>query len=190
MNDPLNRTNAPAIIRLFDVCFKQGVIDAYETGDNFAVQEFISAHFGKWTFGSIGESEDYDWRSFRFVLYRWARENGLTNLAENYIIMIRKPNYLWCLLPYCMWFYLMGAREWLDYPSPSQIEVFKMTSRIHWSPSCKVKRMTRMDFISYMHEACFEYRKFDDELKLVGDNTMDSFCQAVYDLTRAYVTGK
>lgn len=190
MNDPLNRTNAPHIIRLFDACFKQGVIDSCNAADDYSVREFLENHYCKWTFGRVDEPDDYDWRSFRFVLYRWARDYNLTSLAENYIIMIRKPNYLWCLLPYCMWFYMMGIREWLDYPNPQNIGVFKMELRVHWNPHIRTKKMTRMDFISYMHEASFMYKKFDDENKLVCDSTMDSFCQAVYDLTRDYVTGK
>lgn len=190
MKDPLNRANAPAIIRLFDACFRQGVLDSYAAEDDFVVREFLMAHKGKWTFGTVAEPEGHDWRSYRFILYRWARENGLTNLAENYIIMIRKMNYLWCLLPYCLWFYIMGVQEWISYPNTQGIEVFKMHKRTHWDPNQKVKSFTRMDYISYMHEAAFEYKKLADDEKPVGDVTMDSFCQAIYDLTRDYVTRK
>lgn len=188
MRDPLNRANGPAIIRLYDACFKRGVIDACEANDDYAVREFISKHKFKWTFGTIKEPDGVDWRSFRFILYRIARETGLMGLSENYIAMIRKTNYLWCLLPYCMWFYLMGAQEWLAYPSVPQIEIFKSHKRVHWDPNCPVKKFTRMDYISYMHEASFEYRKFDDENKPVTDTLMDSYCNAVFDITKSYVS--
>lgn len=188
MKDPLNRTSGPAIIRLFDVCFKQGVIDACGAGDDYAVRDFVSRHKFKWTFGTISEPEGVDWRSFRFILYRWCREHGITTLAENYIIMIRKQNYLWCLLPYCMWFYLMGAEEWLAYPAASQIEIFKMNNRVHWDPNTPVKKFTRMDYISYMHEAAFAYKKFESEHKPVTDGLMESYCQAIFDLTKNYGT--
>ena len=84
----------------------------------------------------------------------------------------------------------MGVEEWLSYPSATQIEIFKMNKRIHWDPNQPVKRFTRMDYISYMHEACFAYKKLDEENKPVTDTAMDSFCQAVYDLTREYVSRK
>lgn len=188
--DILNRTSAPAIIRMFDVCFKHGVLDAYNMSDDYSVREFVFKHKNKWTFGVIGEHQDFDWRSFRFVLYRWARENGLTTLAENYIIMIRRMDYHWSLLPYCMWFYLMGAQEWLSYPNMSQIELFKLHTRIHWDPSSPVKKFTRMDYISYLHEACHAYKDPDNENKGASDMAMDSFCEALYDLTREYVKRK
>ena len=183
MKDPLNRTNGVAIVRLFDVCFKQGVVDSSEIEDDYAVRDFISKHKFKFTFGTIQEPDGVDWRSFRFIVYRWARENGLTNLAENYIIMIRKTNYLWCLLPYCMWFYLMGAKEWLAYPVQPKLSIFKMHRRIHWDPNSPVKKFTRMDYVSYMHEACFFYKKLDEENMLASVTAMESYCQAIFDLT-------
>lgn len=186
MKDPLNRTNGPAIIRLFDVCFKRGVIDACEIADDYAVRDFISTHKFKWTFGTINEPDGVDWRAYRFILYRWSRESGMTGLAENYIIMIRKTNYLWCLLPFCMWFYLMGAQEWLAYPASHKIEIFKMHKKVHWDPNCPVRAFTRMDYISYMHEAAFAYRKLDEDLKPVTDTLMESYCQAIYDVSRSY----
>ena len=189
MRDPLNRRNAPGIIRLFDTCFRQGVFDACDAGDDCMVRDFVSRHRSSWTFGTILGADEEDWRSFRFIVYRWARENGNTFIAENYLIMIRKTNYLWCILPFCMWFYLMGAEEWLAYPDPTRIQVFKANKRTHWNQNVKVKAMTRMDFISYMHDACFQYRSLEPEKKLVNDLAMDNYCSAVFDLTRPYAKG-
>jgi len=189
MNDsPLNRKNAPSIIRLFDVCLKRGVLDAAGARDDYSVREFILEHKKLFKFGTISEPVGHDWRSYRFVLYRWARENSLTSLAENYIMEIRRQNYVWCLLPYCLWFYIMGAEEWLEYPNASSIEMFKVNGRIHWNPAVVTRQITKMDYISYMHEAAFAYKAMDAEDKLVSDSCIDGFCSAVYDLTRKYAT--
>lgn len=187
--DPLNRKTAPAIIRFYDVCFKRGVIDACEAGDDYAVREFVLEHKPLFSFGTISEPAGHDWRSYRFVLYRWAREHGLTSLAENYIMCIRKQNYLWPFLAYCLWFYIMGAEEWLEFPSQSQVEVFKTNPRIHWDPHAINRQMTRMDFISYMHEAAFAYKAMDDENRLVSNSIIDGFCCAIFDLTTKYAKG-
>lgn len=184
MKDPLSRSNGQSILRLFDVCFKRGVIDARNMCDDYAVSEFVSKHKYRFTFGVIGEPEDIEWRSYRFVLYGWARGNGCSSIAENYVIMIRRLNYLWCLLPYCMWFYLMGAQEWLSFPDSSRIELFKMENRIHWDPNNPVKKFKRMDYVSHLHEAALAYRRIDEEKRPVAAGVMDSFCQAVYDITR------
>ena len=184
MKDPLNRENGQAILRLFDACFKQGVLDAYGAGDDFAVRDFVSRYNGKFTFATFDEPDGIDWRSYRFVLYKWARVNRCSRLAENYVLRIRSLNYLWCLLPYCMWFYMMGAKEWLSFPNSSAIAIFKMRGRVHWDPDDPMKVFKRMDYVSYMHEACAAYDKLDEEDKPVSGRVMASFVEAIYTITR------
>ena len=41
MTPVLNRTTGPQILRLFDVCFKQGVIDAFNFGNDLDAKEFL-----------------------------------------------------------------------------------------------------------------------------------------------------
>ena len=184
MTEALNKNSAASLLRFFDVCFKRGVEEAYRMEDDYAVRDFVFLHESPASFGSLMSSEEVDWRSFRFVLYRWARESNMTPLAENCILAAKRCNYLWCIFPFCMWFYLMGVKEWLGYPSPQPLEVFKMTPRVHWNPKVTPSKITRMDFISYMHEAAFAYRRLDGSAKGVSDRVMDGFCQAVYMLTR------
>ena len=169
------------------MCFKRGVMDACNASDDYLVREFVLSHKHDFKLGTISEPDGHDWRSFRFVLYRWAREAGMSGLAENYIVMIRKPNYMLCFIPYCLWFYIMGAEEWLSYPSAQKIEIFKIHPRIHWDPNSPVKHITRMDLISYMHEAAFAYRKTDESARVIGPGAMDEFIKALYDLTKEYV---
>ena len=64
--------------------------------------------------------------------------------------------------------------------------LFKMHKKVHWDPNCPVRAFTRMDYISYMHEAAFAYRKLDEDLKPVTDTLMESYCQAIYDTSRSY----
>jgi hypothetical protein len=113
----------------------------------------------------------------------------MKNLAENYFFRIRNKNYTWCILPYCMRFYLMGISEWLEYPYPGRKELFKKGSKGHWNPNSAVKTFTRMDIISYLHTFEFEYRKSPEEAHEVSEAAMSSFIQAIYDLSRKYVTG-
>lgn len=187
MKDPLNRTSGPAIVRLFDICFKQGVIDASELNDNAEARAFLSEHKTAFTFGVLLDDSEYDWKTYRFVLYRWARAHRLTPLAENYIMFIRKPNYLWPLLPYCMQFYLMGIEEWLAYPNVTRIELFKGETKTHWDPKSPNKKMTTIDFISNMHNIARAYRHAPEENRYARENLMDGFCLSIYDLTRKYV---
>lgn len=188
MRDPLNRANAPAIFRLFDACFKQGVIDAGKLCDDISAREFVDKHKAAFTFGVLDDEEEYDWRAFRFVLYRWARLYKLNNLAENYILFIKSGSYLWALLPFCMQFYLMGIEEWLEYPDPGRLELFRHSIKIHWNRNQPLRNFTKTDYISYMHEMAFAYRKAPEENRVISPTTMDGYCLALYNLTRKYVT--
>lgn len=185
MSYTLNRKIAPHILRFFDTCFKQGVIDACELGDDMEAKDFLSQRRGDWQFGVLDKPGEVDWQMFRFTLYWWARKAGLKSLAENYIFKIRKKDAVWCFLPYCMRFYLLGIEEWLKYPNQTGIEVFKGTPKVHWDPNADVKKFTKGDYISYLHDFAYEYRSSEVE-KAVPQNVMESFCQAMYDLTRGF----
>lgn len=190
MRDPLNRSSAPQVIRLFDACFKQGVLDAHRVGDDFLAKEFIGKHKGEFTFGLLGDGLEYDWQMFRFTLYRWARMYHLTNLAEAYILFIRSKNYLWAMLPYCMQFYIMGIEEWLAYPNPSRISLFKANAKVHWDVNYPVRKFSTADYVSYMHEIAFAYQRVPEEERPIQLSTLDGYCSALYNLTRKYVAEK
>lgn len=186
----LNRTSAPQVLRFFGVCFKQGVIDAFEFGSDVDTREFYEQKKDDWTFGILGEPDDFDWEAFRYKTYWWARKNHMKALAENYIFKIRHINYLWCFLPYCMRFYLLGIKEWLDYPNPAGLELFKITPNVHWNPNEPVRQITRTDIFSYLHEYEFEYKRYAGDEKLFMANSMASFTQALFELSRKYKVKK
>jgi len=187
MKQLLNRTTAPQVIGFFDACFKQGVIDACELGSDLDAREFLESKKEDWSFGTLGVNGEYDWQDFRYWAYRIARLHRMKSLADGYLFRIRNKSYPWCILPYSMRFYLMGIQEWLNYPNPVGIEVFKATLRIHWDPNEKNKKITKPDIISYLHEFEFEYRNIQEEERPVSDSMMSGFVQAVYDLSRKYV---
>lgn len=194
MRSPLNRTSAPTILRFFDLCFKQGVIDAYEFANDYDAKVFWRKHKEAWDFGVLGEPDDYDWEMWRFTLYRWGRLNHFTKFTETYIYKITKKNYLWYILPYCMRFYLMGIEEWLDYPAPQNIERFKKESKIHWKPMpSHLRKITKNDWISYMQEFVYTFRRSplsEGEDRVMSWKTFDAYEQAIHDLTRGYDTEK
>lgn len=181
----LNRTTAPQALRFFDACFKQGVIDACELGNDIEAREFLTAKEEDWAFGVLGQPDDYDWKAFRYWAYWLARKTGLSSLSE-YLFKIRGRNYIWCILPYCMRFYLMGVKEWLGYPNPVGIELFKQSHKKHWNPS-EGGAITKTDIFSYLHDFEFQYRRLPDENKPVSNDSMSSFVKALFDLCRKYV---
>lgn len=183
----LNRTTAPMVLRFFTLCFKQGVIDAYDFGNDLDAKEFYEQKSSEWSFGILGQPDDVDWKAFCYHMYWVARRNGMRTLAESYFFRIRGRNYLWCVLPFCMRFYLMGVKEWLDYPNPAAIEVFKSEQRVHWNKNEPIRNITKPDVFSYLHNFEFEYNRLPDEEKQVSSESMSSFVKALFDLSRKFV---
>ena len=194
---PLNRTTAPVVIRLFDYCFKQGVLDACAVEDDYLVKEWLDRRKQDGSYGLLSDMDtEYDWKRWRFTLFRWCRIAKMTTLGENYIDMIRKhSNFLFCVLPISMSFYLMGVEEWLEYPNPTNTALFKQKNKIHWKPvPDHLKNITKDDFISYTQEFTYERQKLhamaaeneDEETfkKDASDNAYNEFCTALWALTR------
>ena len=186
---PLNKTTAAQAIRLFDYCFKMGVIDACELGDDYVASSWLEERLADRKYGLLSDYEaEFDWKRWRFTLFRWCRNCSLRQLGENYIDRIRKSsNFLFGILPICMRFYLMGVQEWLDYPNPTNMMIFKMTARIHWKPVTQnLRTMKTDDFISYIQE--FIYERVDNPLEDdVSISYLNGFCVAMWKLTRKYI---
>lgn len=188
---PLNRTTAPQIIRLFDTCFKRGVLDAQAQEDDYAVREFLERHKAAGDYGLVYDDENFDYRRWRFTIERWCRQYRIGSVGDTYLdsMYVRtwsRKTFLLAVLPMTMRFYLMGVEEWLEYPNPLGLELFKQTKKIHWKPvPSHMKNMTTQDFLSLLQEFIYERQK----MKLDGDLTetqYDSFSRAMWAMTRKY----
>lgn len=187
---PLNRTTAPQILRLCSLCLKHGVLDAYEMGDTYASEEFLAKHKEEWTYGVLGEPDDYDWKMWRFFLYKWCRRGGLAKFAEKYLYEVKRCNYLYCPVLISMRFYLMGIEEWLAYQNPVGIEVYRGSSGLHWGAPRGAGKLTRTEIIADMQEIYYQYRRLPEERRDLSANVLNEFCSAIYDLTSKYVWKK
>ena len=191
---PLNRTTAPQVIRLFDSCFKRGVLDAFSQDDDFGVREWLQRHKEAGDFGLVYDDENFDFRRWRFTIERWAREDRLGSVGDAYLnsMYVRSKNntYLYAILPMTMRFYLMGVEEWLEYPNPISIEVFKHTKKVHWKQVPEhMKNMTTQDFLSILQEFVYERQR----LNIEGDLSFrkyDGFSDAMWRYTRKYEVPK
>lgn len=190
MKLPLNRTTAPQVVRLFDTCFKMGVLDAQAQEDDYAVKDFLDRHKSGGGYGLVYDDEDFDFRRWRFTLERWCREYRLGSVGDTYLnsryLRQYKKTFLFAILPMTMRFYLMGVEEWLEYPNPLGLELFKQTKKIHWKPVKKhLKYMNTDDFLSLLQEFIYERQKLGLEDDLSARN-YDDFSTAMWSLTRKY----
>ena len=187
---PLNRTTAPQIIKLFDICFKHGVLDACAEEDDYAVKDFFERHKSDGGYGLVYDDEDFDFKRWRFTIERWCREERLGSLGDIYLnsrfVRQNSHTFLFAILPMTMRFYLMGVEEWLEYPNPLNKVFFKQTKKIHWKPMAShMRKINLPDFLSYLQDFVYERQR----LKLEGDlsaGQYDSFAEAMFKFTRKY----
>jgi hypothetical protein len=201
MRSPLNRTTAPQVLKLLDYCFKQGVLDACELGDDYSARDWMEARKEDGGYGLLSDIETpYDWRRWRFTLFRWCRNARMGSIGETYIDRICKvSNFLFCVVPISMRFYLMGIEEWLEYPNHTNIQIFKQNRKVHWKPVAPHLRViTKDDFISYIQDFVYERHKFhkriqedcsEEEATAIltrdaSDKSYNNFVKAVWALTR------
>lgn len=189
MKSPINRTTAPQIIRLLDLCFKQGVRDARDMEDDFTVKEWLEERLADGEYGTLPEKDfEFDWRRWRYTLYRWCREWHLGTMADNYINQMDryKNTMAFVLIPITMRFYLMGVQEWLEYPNPNSMALFLQNRKSHWKPMpSHLKVMTTSDFLALVQG--FSYERQDKGIeKNIPQSRYDDFSLALWRCTRKY----
>lgn len=191
MKSWLNRHTAPMVVRLLDICFRRGVLDAMDFGDDYTAKEWCEDKIQNEGYGLLSESEvEYDWRRWQFTIMRWCRLNRMATLSSAYLDRIRKKtNFLFVVIPMTMRFYLMGIQEWLEYPNPNKFVFFENQPKTHWKPvDAHLKNMTTDDFISYVQEFVYERSSHPEEVKEKGasDASFDDFREALWRTTRKY----
>ncbi len=189
MVSPLNRSTAPQAIKLFDYCFKQGVLDACELEDDYYARDFLEARLADGGYGLLGEPvEEWNWHHWQNILYRYCRLGRIGKISETYIDRVHRyrNTFVFAILPICMRFYLMGIQEWLDYPNPCNKEIFKQDKRVHWKPvPSYLRRITTADFISLVQDFVYERKHLGLENDL-SPRHYDSFAMAMWRCVQKY----
>lgn len=178
MKSPFTHARTLQIAHLFDYCFKRGVIEAYDAEDDAAVMEWYEERKKDGGYGLISDMGlEYDWRRWRFTLLRWCRIAGIRTLGEDFIDGLKRDgNILSAVFPFCMRFYLLGVKEWLDYPNQINIEYFRHNPRIHWTDNGE--KFYNNDYIVYLHE--FTYEAIDSGMDPARIKRLDGFAQAMW----------
>ena len=194
MISKITRKSAPEIIRLLDFCYKRGVVDACNVGDDLAVQDWICDTHKKGKYGIVEfPDEECDWKRWRFFLLRWCRENSMPRLGFDYIDGIRKVSgFEYLIIPMTMRFYLQGVKEWLEYPNELGMVMFKSKPKQRWTNKIpkSMKNMRTDDFISLIQEFIYELRQYPmEEMLDFPASNYDNFEYAMWQMTRK-VNGK
>lgn len=186
--NPLNKESVTQVVRLFDYAFKKGVVDACELDDEHTSRAFIERYDKEEVFGLLGDDITCTWHQWRYIVFRWCRYRGVTSLGEKYIDRLRTKNFLWVILPMTFRFYLLGISEYLAYPAPLRIEIFKNKTFVRWRPTERgVYGLRKSDIINYVQEFTYQRRQWSEERKLlegVSDAVYDNFCELLWALSQ------
>lgn len=178
----INRQTAKMLLKLFETCFKQGVIDACEQDDDYWCREFIEARRTQGDFSLLDVRDSYDWKEWRMIIGRWCRYTHNLKLCTLYLDKVYTKNFYWSVFPIAMDFYMLGIEEYLEYPNPINLELFKTKSGQHWKPM-KTKIMQHMDRdekVGYVQQFAFERERMDPE----ANGKYTAFAQEVWGFTR------
>lgn len=185
MRSPITKRNGTDLLRLLDYCYKRGVVDAHEVGDNYAVQEWYDEMLHSGRYGLVGfPDEEFDWKRWRFIIHKWARENRFPRNCTDYISEIRRIHGMqYVILPMSMRFYLMGVCEWLEYPNELAISMFKSCDYSRWSNKVPdhMKKMRKDDFILLIQEFVYEFNQHPSgDIEKLGWNALSDFAVAMW----------
>jgi len=158
--------------------------------DDYAVQEFYDARMADGGYGQLlDDNDDFDWRRWQHALYRICRLNRVGNSTANYIDSIHRyqRTFVFALLPMTMRFYLEGIKEWLDYPNPSAIQMFKQNRRQHWTPNLPshIRSIRTPDYIFMLQSFVYERQNMHLEKDLSATH-YDHFANAMWRLTQRF----
>lgn len=178
----INRQTARMILKLFDCCFKRGVIDASEADNEHWCREFIEARRTQGDFSLLDVSDIYDWKEWRMILARWCRYTKNMKLCPLYLDKVYKENYYWSIFPIAMDFYILGVEEWLEYPNPYKIELFRYSASTHWKPMPRkgLQKITTDDKVSYVQQFAYERERLDP----ARGGSYVNFAQEIWAFTR------
>ena len=185
MTSPITRKNATDLLRLLDYCYKRGVVDASEVGDNYAVQDWYDEMLHSGKYGNVLFPEEvYDWRRWRFTINKWAREQRLPYSCTDYIDSIRRAQGIgFVIVPMTMRFYLMGVGEWLEYTNDFALAMFKGKRCVRWTNKVPphMKNMKKADFILLIQEFSYEFKQYPTkEIEGLAEGTLADFELAIW----------
>ena len=133
----ITRDNVKPLLRLFDHYYKKGVKDAIERHDDFYCRDFVEQMRSSKRFGFLDTPYVMTWKDWRFYAYPECRKKKLTKAA---IVLDRIKTYtghIAAILPMLMEYYLMGIKDWCEYPNSGKFVIFESTNYAKWSDKIK-----------------------------------------------------
>jgi hypothetical protein len=177
-NNIVNFQTANALIELFDICYKKGVIHAFQIDDENEARYFIEnnrkpEHFATLCntdiFGRMVTGNDYTLRQWRHELSFWAQKAQKRLLIEWYLDKsISTHNYSGVAYSLCMDFYLQGIYHFVRNPlSRGGLETFTRNRNVVLEEFDTVNKRKKVrkkdDWMRDIQMLCYERARMEKE---------------------------
>jgi hypothetical protein len=159
----INYYSAKGLMALFDSCYKMGVKDAIEVNDDIQASEFCEKMYGAEKFGRIIFDYTYDWREWKYRLCQMVCDLGKyrPQCIRFFETITAYNNYLACVLPVAMDFYLMGIKDYYKHPFPEGWVRFEHTPYTLWNYNGS-RALKMQDFVRILTGFCYDRIRLDE----------------------------
>jgi hypothetical protein len=194
----INYQTIPAILALFDSCYKRGVVNAFQIDDVNAAQRFVSdmrkpslyaTLCDTDIFGRLSEGRRYTFEKWRVLLAVWCRGQLRSKTINQYLeTAVNERTCNGVIYPLCMDFYLQGIYHYSNNPL-TDLTVFAHTKNAMLLPSKTGKRPFKIrtpdDWLHEIQVLCMERAEMEDERTdedkvRVAKKSYDNFAQLAW----------
>lgn len=157
---------ARSIISLVDYCYRLGVFDAYEVGDEGLAREYLGEVSKVGVYGFLNDDfQAIDWEEWMLRLLAGARNTSWRSvMASLYSMVGKRPNnsYIGAFVPISQMFYAKGVRDYSNYSNSCNIEVFRGRTKTQWT----ARGLISFSIPRYADEiqlACYDLARRDEK---------------------------
>lgn len=160
---PINKYSTRALLRLFDTCYKTGVKDAIDIGNEMQCLEFCEKMYATEKFGRIIYDYEYTWKEWKYRLSQMLFDDiaNFRTCTKYLECITHYGSYIACALPIAMDFYMKGIKDYCQYPNSCNLVRFNEEHNLLWGKT--IKRVSYNDVIRTLTGFCFDRARLDEE---------------------------
>lgn len=168
VDQPIITTHvARSIINLVDYCYRLGINDAYDVGDEGLAREYLSVVSQVGVYGFLrDEMQTMDWNEWMLRLLAETHSSSWHGeMFRLYSLVGKRPNssYLGAFVPVSQVFYAKGVKDYYDNPKACEIAVFRDKPRVLWT-SRGLQGIKPPRYADAIQLACYDLARRDERV--------------------------
>ena len=154
---------ANAILGIFNMAYKTGVMDAEDVGDAELYEGFAREVSVPGIYGRVTEYQRYSLHQWRIALLQMNRGSTMATCRILLSAEMDK-SYVNCIFPLAQDFYLLGMRDYNANPTIHDFTLFSSRKMERWTLK-GIQRTTKEEILIEIQEACLNRSLLDAENK-------------------------